>query len=123
MFVGALVSTDSSTGTGIYDNFLASNCQDQRPSASNFGLGRWDQFISLGPTWDQNPPFYGPIQWVKRRKDNRIIVSYGAGDGNRTHVRSLGRFGRNQYHQKTNGLQQTGGHIAGSAERVLLSES
>jgi hypothetical protein len=56
-------------------------------------------------------------------KGNRIIETYGAGDGNRTHVRMLGRFGRNQYHRKTNGHQQTGGHIAGSAERVLLSES
>ena len=75
---------------GIYDNFLASNCQDRRPTTSNFGLRRWDQFISLGPSRDQNPPFYGRIQWVKRRKDNRILVIYGAGDGNRTHVRSLG---------------------------------
>ena len=52
----------------------------------------WDQFIPLGPSWDQKPLFYGRNQWAKRRKDNRIIVSYGAGDGNRTHVRSLGKF-------------------------------
>jgi hypothetical protein len=47
---------------GIYDNFLASNCQNRRPSASNFGLRRWDQFISLGPSWDQNPWFYSLFQ-------------------------------------------------------------
>jgi len=34
---------------------------------------------------DQKARFYGRNQWAKRRKDNRIIVSYGAGDGNRTH--------------------------------------
>jgi hypothetical protein len=27
---------------------VASNCQDRRPSASNFGLRIWDQIISLG---------------------------------------------------------------------------
>ena len=56
---------------------------------STSGRRRWDQFISLGP-WDQTPRFYRRNQWTKRRKDNRIILSYGAGDGNRTHVRSLG---------------------------------
>jgi hypothetical protein len=44
----------------------------------------------LGPSWDQNSPFYGLSPQVEQRKGNRIIGIYGAGDGNRTHVRSLG---------------------------------
>jgi len=49
--------------SGIYDNFLASNCQDRRPAASNFGLRRRDQFMPLGPSSDQKPLFYRPFQW------------------------------------------------------------
>src|SRR5512140_3865323 len=44
----------------------------------------------MGPSWDQNTPFYGPIREVEQRKGNRIIRIYGAGDGNRTHVLTLG---------------------------------
>src|SRR5271165_4921703 len=34
----------------------------------------------------------GRFSATSRQKGNRIIRSYGAGDGNRTHVRSLGSF-------------------------------
>jgi hypothetical protein len=40
----------------------------------------------------QNRAFYGPIWGVEASKANCINRSYGAGDGNRTHVRSLGKL-------------------------------
>ena len=39
---------------------------------------------------DQNRPFEEKFPVVSRREGNRINEIYGAGDGNRTHVRSLG---------------------------------
>jgi hypothetical protein len=52
--------------------------------------------LKLGPIYFVGtilgPPVLWPNQWRQRRKDNRIIGIYGAGDGNRTHVRSLGSF-------------------------------
>ncbi len=41
---------------------------------------------------EQNPRIFGLIAVVYRWKVNRIIKTFGAGDGNRTHVRSLGSF-------------------------------
>jgi hypothetical protein len=41
---------------------------------------------------EQNPQFQGLFSVTSRRIGNRIIRIYGAGDGNRTHVRSLGSF-------------------------------
>jgi hypothetical protein len=42
------------------------------------------------PCGGQNRPFIGVFSATQPHKGNRIIVSYGAGDGNRTNVRSLG---------------------------------
>ena len=42
------------------------------------------------PTSVQNKLFHGVFSATQPRKGNRVIKSYGAGDGNRTHVRSLG---------------------------------
>src|SRR5215472_13221812 len=41
---------------------------------------------------EQNPQIIGRISGTSRWKGNRIIRVTGAGDGNRTHVRSLGSF-------------------------------
>ena len=38
----------------------------------------------------QNPASYGSISGRKASKANCVNRSYGAGDGNRTHVRNLG---------------------------------
>src|SRR5713226_3818884 len=40
----------------------------------------------------QNRAFYRQISGMEASKANCINRSYGAGDGNRTHVRSLGSF-------------------------------
>jgi hypothetical protein len=40
----------------------------------------------------QNRAFYGSISGRKASKANYVNRTYGAGDGNRTHVRSLGSF-------------------------------
>src|SRR6266404_6066473 len=44
------------------------------------------------PSGVQNRPFLGVFSATQPRKGNRVIETYGAGDGNRTHVRSLGSF-------------------------------
>src|SRR6266478_6463303 len=44
------------------------------------------------PSGVQNRPFLGVFSATQPHKGNRIIKTYGAGDGNRTHVRSLGSF-------------------------------
>src|SRR6266550_3080833 len=47
------------------------------------------------PSGVQNPPFLGVFSATQPHKGNRIIETYGAGDGNRTHVRSLGSRNKN----------------------------
>src|SRR5262249_20857684 len=42
------------------------------------------------PSGVQNRPFSGGTSATQPPKGNRVIEVYGAGDGNRTHVRSLG---------------------------------
>jgi hypothetical protein len=56
--------TRLSESSGIYDNFLASNCQDRRPAASNFGLKGWDQFIRWDHLGIKNPCFMGLFSGV-----------------------------------------------------------
>jgi len=48
---------------------------------------------SQRPTSVQNLPFFRVFSATQPRKGNRVIETYGAGDGNRTHVRSLGKRG------------------------------
>ena len=50
----------------------------------------WNNSRSFGTSLEQNRPFEGEFPIVPRREGNRINEIYGAGDGNRTHVRSLG---------------------------------
>src|SRR5260370_34097059 len=64
---------------------------NSRPTASGFNRSHvGTNSLQLGPSWDQTPHLYGLIRWVEQRKGNRIIRIYGAGDVNRTNVRSLG---------------------------------
>src|SRR5205807_9813574 len=58
------------------------------------------------PSSVQNQPFLGVFSATQPHKGSRIIETYGAGDGNRTHVRSLGSW---QYNSKT---RWTGGIFA-----------
>src|SRR5215469_14723278 len=46
----------------------------------------------FGTSLEQNPLFCGCFSVPSRSKGNRIISISGAGDGNRTHVRSLGSY-------------------------------
>ena len=50
----------------------------------------WNNCGRFGTSLEQNPQFRGRFSAVCTGKGNRIIKEYGAGDGNRTHVRSLG---------------------------------
>jgi hypothetical protein len=43
------------------------------------------------PTGVQNRSFFRVFSATQPRKGNRVIETFGAGDGNRTHVRTLGR--------------------------------
>src|SRR5437016_368572 len=53
------------------------------------------------PSGVQNRPFLGVFSATQPHKGNGIIETYGAGDGNRTHVRSLGSL---QFNSKNAGL-------------------
>ena len=57
-------------------------------SLTSTGLVRFEVFGIPA----QNHKFMGRFSATSRRKGNQIIKIYGAGDGNRTHVRSLGSF-------------------------------
>jgi hypothetical protein len=50
----------------------------------------WNNYKGLGTSLEQNRPLEGRFRLVSRREGNRINEIYVAGDGNRTHVRSLG---------------------------------
>jgi hypothetical protein len=50
----------------------------RKSSASNWKQQR--------PTGVQNRALYGVFSATRPRKGNRVIETYGAGDGNRTHV-------------------------------------
>ena len=50
----------------------------------------WNSSARFGTSLEQNQPFHRLFSVVSRGKGNRIINNFGAGDGNRTHVRSLG---------------------------------
>ena len=50
----------------------------------------WNISPALGTSLEQKPRFRGCFSVPSRSKGNRIISIYGAGDGNRTHVRNLG---------------------------------
>ena len=52
----------------------------------------WNNSERLGTSFDQNLLLLWLLSINRRRRGNRIISVYGAGDGNRTHVRSLGSF-------------------------------
>src|SRR6516162_295032 len=58
----------------------------------------WNNSQSFGTSLEQNPWFLGSFSVPSRSKGNRIISIYGAGDGNRTHVRSLGSLRYNSKH-------------------------
>src|ERR1700739_1310237 len=49
----------------------------------------WNKCNSFGTSLEQNHQFMGRFSATSRRRGNRINNSYGAGDGNRTHVRTL----------------------------------
>src|SRR5882762_3979364 len=53
------------------------------------------QLMAWRPSGVQNRPFLGVFSATQPHKGNRIIETYGAGDGNRTHVRSLGSLQSN----------------------------
>src|SRR5258708_16213020 len=55
----------------------------------------WNNCEGFGTSLEQNPQFMGRFSATSRRKGNRIIVISGAGDGNRTHVRSWGSLQSN----------------------------
>jgi hypothetical protein len=62
---------------------------------STFGkkfASNWNQRSESASNCVQNCTFYRSISGVEASKANCINRSYGAGDGNRTHVRSLGSF-------------------------------
>src|SRR6266581_2876874 len=52
----------------------------------------WNTWEGFGTSLEQNPHFVRRFSATSRHKGNRIIRSYGAGDGNRTHVRRPGKL-------------------------------
>ncbi len=60
----------------------------RRPCVQLRAEAHWDQFIRLGPS----PNFMAVFSWSSGVRTIESSLSYGAGDGNRTHVRSLGSF-------------------------------
>ena len=64
----------------------------RRSKASMSGVDVLEQFRGR-TSLEQNPQFMGRFSARSRRKGNRIIRSYGAGDGNRTHFQTLGNLG------------------------------
>ena len=50
----------------------------------------WNNCGRFGTSLEQNPRSDVRISGVSRYRGNRIIKDFGAGDGNRTHVRGLG---------------------------------
>ena len=61
-------------------------------SLNRFHGIHWNNSDRFGTSMEQNRPSEEDYSVVSGREGNEINEIYGAGDGNRTHVRSLGKF-------------------------------
>src|ERR1700733_5698234 len=83
---------DLASGALIYDpSHPKMKAATPRVEAAAFSASNWKAWR---PSSVQNPPLCRVFSPTQPRKGNRVIKTYGAGDGNRTHVRSLGSFSR-----------------------------
>jgi hypothetical protein len=64
----------------------AAICVQLRPEA------HWDQFTGWDHHGTKTPNFVAVFSWFSGVRTIESSLSYGAGDGNRTHVRSLESF-------------------------------
>src|SRR5467141_943589 len=83
----------------LESDFITSFVTTTPKSADYWLIPKWETTLRTNESilehpWKKPPQFMGRFSATSRRRGNRIIRIYGAGDGNRTHVRSLGNHQR-----------------------------